>query len=80
MTTFLDQLKFRIVWDEANQRAIAPIGDFQMFLENIRSGNSDVVDYTWDILRDIESAVQRLRDEMEAEQFKRALREAAAAP
>jgi hypothetical protein len=80
MTTFLDQLKFRIVWDEANQRAIAPIGDFQMFLGNIRSGNSDVVDYTWDILRDIESAVQRLRDEMEAEQFKRALREAAAAP
>jgi hypothetical protein len=80
MTTFLDQLKFRIVWDEANQRAIAPIGDFQMFLGNIRSGNSDVVDYTWDILRDIESAVQRLRDEMEAEQYKRALREAAAAP
>ena len=80
MTTFIDQLKFRIVWDEPHQRAIAPLDDFRMFLENIRSGDSDEIDFTWDILRDIESAVQRLRDEMEAEQLKRALREAAAAP
>jgi hypothetical protein len=72
MTTFIDQLKFCIVWDEPHQRAIAPLDDFQRFLENIRSGDSDEIDFTWDILRDIESAVQRLRDEMEAEQFRRA--------